>query len=264
MLSALSTPGTSQALANYRRQSQRWEESAERLTTGKRINHAKDDPSGIQAVAILRMEVANFNGQLKGLKAGEQQAQIQESAYSAAQDVLVGLHDLIGAAANGLPSDQLEMLQNEVDETVTALKRLDLAGRGGGIADALAELQSGGSASLSGDLSKASALVEQAASGLSSRRAALAAYQRATVKPMSDLLQDQVIIHTEAISQIEDTDYAVEAPRFVEAKTLLDATLLTMGIRQKQWAESIQDLLKQAADEQHALTPDATPTAPAQ
>lgn len=263
MLSPLSTPGTSQALANYRRQSQRWEESAERLTTGKRINHAKDDPAGIQAVAILRMEVANFNGQLKGLEAGERQAQIQESAYSAAQDVLVGLHDLIGAAANGLSPEQLEMLQNEVDETVTALKRLDLSGRGGGIADALAELQSGGSASLSGDLSKASALVEQAARGLSTRRAALGAYQRASVGPILSLLQDQIIIHTDTISLIEDTDYAVEAPRFAEAKTLLDATLLTMALRQQQWAESIQDLLADAADQQQELIPEAVPTAAA-
>jgi len=254
VISPLSTPGTAQSLATYRRHSQEWEQSAERLTTGKRINHAKDDPSGLMAVAQLRMELAEFGGRLKGLKGSQQQSQIKESTLSAAQDVLVGLHDVIGAAAGGnLTADQLEVLQQQVDETIDALARLDASGQKTGIAASLSELRTGGSASLSGNLEAASAAVEAAGAALSGRRAAIGAYQRTTVDHMIEFTEDQILIHTDAISQIEDTDYLEEGSKFIRAKILLESTLLTMNIRQKQWADSVQDLLADAADQQDKL-----------
>ncbi len=119
-------------------------ESMERLSSGLKINHAKDNPSGL---AIAK----RMNAQIKGLELAERNAQdgisvieTAEGALGEIHDILQRMNELAVQAANGSNDDnQRQYLQDEVDalnEEITRIAK-DTAFNGQGLLDGSYDLK---------------------------------------------------------------------------------------------------------------------------
>ncbi len=230
MLSPLSA-GTQRALFAFAQQSQAWSQAAERLATGLRINRAADDPAGQIAADDLQRELVDLESRHSALEAEDRQSRIQESTLSSSQEVLHMLQDLVGAAAGEVSDVQIGVLQGEVDLAVEGIERLESYGTRFGIAEALKDLKTGGAASLSRDLGAAGKSVEAAAGMVARRRAMLGAYQRMHIEPQQRLIEDQVVLQTEALSRVRDSDFAVEFARLQQSSTLMRSSLLAIALQ---------------------------------
>jgi flagellin-like hook-associated protein FlgL len=233
MLSPLSA-GAQRALIAFRQQSQAWSQAAERLSTGLRINRAADDPAGLVAATNLQQELANLNGQLDTLAAEDHRARIDDALLASSQTALTNLRDLVGAAAGEVDEIQIGVLQGEVDLAIDGIERLESYGRGFGLSAALAQLRSGGRSSLENDLTAAGHSIEAAASMVARRRALLGAYQRNQIEPQTRLTEDQIVLKAQTLSELQDTDFAVEFARLNQSATLMRTSLLAIAIHKRQ------------------------------
>ena len=203
-------------LQNYQRNNDRTQTSLERLSTGKRINHPSDDPPGFIAAEGLRKDLSDLKQKLGDIATERAQSHIQQSGLSEIQDALNDLRGQIVAAADGtLTADQRTTLETEIDETAKAIDRI-------------AKL-TGNKASPSLDTSTA-ALVQQSRRCPSGRRRIAIRHQsaryvsrRRTRQPrhLPATHQDQIAITSEALSNIEDTDFAAEASNLVQSQVTL-------------------------------------------
>lgn len=99
--------------------------SLERLSSGYKINHAKDDAAGL---AISR----RMNAQIKGLKAAEQDSkdgvsvvEIADGAMAEVQDILQRMNELSIKAANGtITDDDRQYIQQEVEALAEEIDRI--------------------------------------------------------------------------------------------------------------------------------------------
>jgi len=233
MLSPLNA-GAQRALIAFQQQSQTWSQAAERLSTGLRINRAADDPAGLVAATNLQQELASLNGQLDTLAGEDHRARIDDALLASSQSAITNLRDLVGAAAGEVDEIQIGVLQGEVDLALDGIARLESYGRGFGLSAALAQLRSGGSASLEKDLTAAGHSVEAAASMVARRRALLGAYQRNQIEPQTRLTEDQIVLKSQMLSEVQDTDFAVEFARLSQSTTLMRSSLLAIAIQKRQ------------------------------
>jgi len=93
----------------------------------------------------------------------------------------------------------------------------------GGTAGTLYELRSGGDKSLSTDTTGAAAVVTQAITRVASLRGQLGAFQSTTVQTNINTLTDTVSNLTNAQSQIQDADFAVETANLTRAQILVQS-----------------------------------------
>ena len=99
--------------------------SLERLSSGYKINHAKDNAAGL---AIAR----RMNAQVRGLKVAEQDAKDGESVVEIADGALAEVHDMLQRmnelavkAANGTASDSdREIIQDEIVQLQEEITRI--------------------------------------------------------------------------------------------------------------------------------------------
>lgn len=99
--------------------------SLERLSSGYKINHAKDNAAGL---AIAR----RMNAQLRGLSAAEQDAQDGESVVEIADGALAEVHDMLQRmnelavkAANGsMTDDDRSVIQDEIAQLQEEITRI--------------------------------------------------------------------------------------------------------------------------------------------
>lgn len=99
--------------------------STERLSTGYKINHAKDSPSGI---AIAK----KMNAQIRGLSSASQNASDGISVVETAEGALTEIHDMLQRmnelaikSANGTMTDSdREAIQKEVNQLTEEIERI--------------------------------------------------------------------------------------------------------------------------------------------
>ena len=99
--------------------------SLERLSSGYKINHAKDNAAGL---AIAR----RMNAQLRGLSAAEQDAKDGESVVEIADGALAEVHDMLQRmnelavkSANGsITDDDRAIIQDEVAQLKEEIARI--------------------------------------------------------------------------------------------------------------------------------------------
>ena len=93
----------------------------------------------------------------------------------------------------------------------------------GGVAGTLYELRSGGAKSLSTDTTGAAAVVSEAITKVASLRGQLGAFQATTLQTNINTLTDTVSNLTNAQSQIQDADFAVETANLTRAQILVQS-----------------------------------------
>ena len=79
--------------------------SMERLSTGKRINSAKDDAAGLALASKLAARIAGVNQTVRNANDGISAAQIGEGAMSEIANILTRLRELAVQSASGTMSN---------------------------------------------------------------------------------------------------------------------------------------------------------------
>jgi flagellin-like protein len=59
----------------------------------------------------------------------------------------------------------------------------------------------------------------------------------------AQLREDQIVITTEALSQIEDTDFAAESAEFALGRVLSQASMMALAFSNREQAEQLQEIL---------------------
>lgn len=99
--------------------------SLQRLSTGSRINSAKDDAAGLQIANRLTSQINGLNIAVKNSNDGISMAQTAEGALEQSTSILQRMRDLALQSANGSNSaDERKALNGEVNELKKELDRI--------------------------------------------------------------------------------------------------------------------------------------------
>jgi flagellin len=227
-----------QLLQNYQRSNDRTQTSVERLSTGKRINRPKDDPPGFIAAEGLRKELSNLERKLGSISTERQQSHVQQSGLANIQSVLIELRGRLVSAADGtITADERAALAAEIDNAAEAVNRI---AKLTGATDAIDFNVAKSPLSANPD---AAQLVDDKSRGVAGQQVALAAHERTHLDTFEGLYKDQIVITTEALSQIEDTDFAAESANLVQSQILSQGAMAALAYSSRQRTTQLTLLL---------------------
>lgn len=97
----------------------------ERLSSGKRINHASDDASGLQIAESQRADVATYTVAMRNVNDSVSMMNIADGTLETGSSILTRMNELAEQAANGTLSDsqrsalndEYQALKSELDRT---------------------------------------------------------------------------------------------------------------------------------------------------
>jgi flagellin len=99
--------------------------ASERLSTGYKINHAKDNPSGLAIAKRMNMQLRGLSNASQNASDGVSIVQTAEGALQEMQSMVQRISELSVQAANGTNSDsEREMVQMEVDQLKQEVTRI--------------------------------------------------------------------------------------------------------------------------------------------
>jgi flagellin len=99
--------------------------SVERLSSGLRVNSAKDDAAGLAVRELLRSDVAVMQQGIRNAQDGVSMLQITEGAMQKIDDLLTRMKQLAEQASTGLYStDQRDMMDSEFQEILSEVDRI--------------------------------------------------------------------------------------------------------------------------------------------
>jgi len=259
-MSINTNPGAILAAVAAQRASKMMDEAMTRLSTGKRLNSAKDDPGALQVA--LRME-AEINGLAASLKnANDAQAAIDtgEGALKEVHTLLLRMRELAVQGSTGsVTTADRTALNSEVSALETEITRIGNSTTWGGInlldgtyskakpivfqigprsgntlrftmgyVNATAAAAAQGTLGLTSDVltaTKASAyinVIDGAISIVSSRRGSFGAVSNRLDSTIANLTNMKANIEA-AKGQIVDTDFATETAKLARAQILMQA-----------------------------------------
>ncbi len=101
-------------------------QTLERLSTGKRINSAKDDPSGLIACELLRSDISAAKGKLKSNQLLSSKLSVVDSGLKQISNLLNQAKSIIVASANtgALSDDEIKAYQMELDAAIDSIRRI--------------------------------------------------------------------------------------------------------------------------------------------
>ncbi|MBK7403732.1 MAG: flagellin [Phycisphaerales bacterium] len=235
--------------------------AAERLSTGRRINRASDDPSGLAAADQLTSRIESIKHQINNFDQEEAHLGAKEGALSVVSGLLSELNGVVVTAANrgALAPPELDGLQSQADSIIealdfisntatfkgeklfegllsTSLGRTSATVRGqeddAKMVDAvLASMHSGGVMNLlNGDLEAAQRSVEGAIDSVSGTRAAIGSRITDQIQHERDALLSELENSESARSQIVDADVAQEMANLVRGQILQQASISALLI----------------------------------
>jgi flagellin len=98
-------------------------DSLKRLSSGKRINSAKDDASGLAVANNFRAKISSMRVANQNATEANSMLQTADGAYSKITDILVRMRDLATQAASG-QTEQRDKLKTEFDELKKEIDRI--------------------------------------------------------------------------------------------------------------------------------------------
>ncbi len=228
----------------------------ERLSTGKRINSAKDDAAGLAIATSMTSQVRGMNQGIRNANDGISMAQTAEGALSEVTNMLQRQRELTVQASNDTYSaDDLANLKSEMDALNTQISSVlaNTEFNGQKLFDATAgtagivSIQAGANAAdavtidlstaLSGHADLAAtagvdvtalaggeiALFDTAIKTVSTTRASLGASQNQLESAVANL-GNNITNLSDARSRIEDTDYSAETTALAKSQILSQAS----------------------------------------
>ncbi len=99
--------------------------SLERLSSGLRINHASDDPSGLAIAKGMEAQIGGIRTAVQNAEDGTNLIRTADSSLSETQDILLRMRDLAVRAANEatLTSADMKRLDNEFKSLMDEIQR---------------------------------------------------------------------------------------------------------------------------------------------
>ena len=247
----------------------------ERLSTGKRINSAKDDAAGLAIATSMTAAVRGMNQGIRNANDGISLAQTAEGALDEVGNMVQRIRELAVQSASGTYQDATDRayMQTEVDELTAQIDQVITNTKFNGVtlfdaSTATVTIQTGANAADTVDLTMAD-LTSLAASGgaagsydvstaagangvlatldteldsLSSARASLGAGQN-RLESVVNNLTDNVTNLSDARSRIEDADYSSETTAMAKAQILSQAST-AMIAQANQSQQNVLSLLR--------------------
>ena len=100
-------------------------QSVQRLSSGQRINSAKDDAAGLAVRELIRADVAAFQQGSRNARDAISMLQTAEGGLSMIDDILVRMRELAEqSATDSYSSTQVSIMQNEFDELALEITRI--------------------------------------------------------------------------------------------------------------------------------------------
>lgn len=220
----------------------------ERLSTGKRINSAKDDAAGLAIATSMTSQVRGMNQGIRNANDGISMAQTAEGALNEVTNMLQRMRELRVQYENGTYSaDDKSNINSEMDALSTQVGKVLSDTNFNGIAlfsgaAATVTIQAGANASdtvslnvggLSADTDITTvtanpdtatlANYDTALKKISTTRAGLGASQNQLESAVNNL-NNNITNLSDARSRIEDTDYSAESTALAKAQILSQAS----------------------------------------
>ncbi|MEC7819344.1 MAG: flagellin [Pseudomonadota bacterium] len=246
----------------------------ERLSTGKRINSAKDDAAGLAIATTMTSQVRGMNQGIRNANDGISMAQTAEGALSEVTNMLQRVRELsVQAASETYSADDRTNLQTEIDALQTQMTNVltNTEFNGNKLFDGTActagvvKIQTGANStdtvSLTfSDLSAVSgatysvagadgsaatttmATVDTQLDAISSARASLGASQNQLESAVNTMTTGSTNL-SDARSRIEDTDYSAETTALAKAQILSQASSAMLA-QANQSQQSVLSLLR--------------------
>ena len=247
----------------------------ERLSTGKRINSAKDDAAGMAIATSMTSQVKGMNQAIRNSNDGIALAQTAEGSLGEVTNMLQRVRELAVQSASGTYQDATDRvyMQSEVDQLTAQIDQVITNTKFNGVvlfdaSTATVTVQSGANTADTVDLAMAD-LTALAASGgaagsydvttataantllatldteldtISSSRATLGAGQNRLESVVNTLTSNATNL-ADARSRIEDTDYSAETTAMAKAQILSQAST-AMIAQANQSQQNVLSLLR--------------------
>jgi flagellin len=231
-------------------------QSMERLSTGKRINRASDDPAGMQVAEGLRFQRTTLGKRITSAERETYRLGAQEGALSVMSDLAIELRGLAVQAAStgGLTEGEREAI---FEQAASIIKSADFIANtstfaGEQILVGASAASLGFSAVLTamreGDFDTAGEAAEAAVESLASRRGGIGNRIR-ELESMMRVRQAELEATASELSRVEDADFARETAELVRGQVLKQAAIHTTKIATEN-ARSVLALLDSAAGAQ--------------
>jgi flagellin len=244
----------------------------ERLSTGKRINSAKDDAAGLAIASSMTAQVRGMNQAIRNANDGISMAQTAEGGLGEITNMLQRVRELAVQSASGTYSDtDRTNLQSEVTELTgqitsilsnsefNGVKLFDgTAGTSGTVtvqvgansADtvdlSLADIDLDDAVDIdisdAGDASDALETLDTALETVNTARATLGASQN-RLQSVVNNLSNNVTNLSDARSRIEDTDFSAETAALAKAQILSQASTAMLA-QANQSQQNVLQLLR--------------------
>jgi flagellin len=247
----------------------------ERLSSGKRINSAKDDAAGLAIATTMTSQVRGMNQAIRNANDGIALAQTADGGLNEVTNMLQRVRELAVQSKSGTyqQSDR-DNLQAEVTELTsqisdilgnTKFNGVTLFGTGGSASDVTITIQAGSDAattinltvkgvdgtkidSTALDVSSASASsstidnVDAALTAINTTRASLGAGQSRLESAVNNLTNNVTNL-SDARSRIEDADYSAETTALAKAQILSQASTAMLS-QANQSQQNVLSLLR--------------------
>lgn len=248
----------------------------ERLSTGKRVNRASDDPSGVTTITELTARERTLRAEIDSADRESAYLAARDGAQSVVSDLLLDLQGQVVAAANrgAMSAEEIAARQLETESILKTIDHLQQTAEFNGnrllqgfgtndlgeyfvsvtgangqpetITMSLASMMGGGALNLAtGDLETAQKVVKAATSTVSTSRAAIGnrmleidSQRRTGLKELEGVMGER--------SRVEDADYALETSNLVRSRVMQDVALFTTQLAGELMAKTAMALLKVA------------------
>lgn len=241
----------------------------ERLSTGKRINSARDDAAGLAIASSMTSQIRGMSQAIRNANDGISLAQTAEGALTEVTNMLQRIRELAVQSASGTYSDEdranlqteVAELGAQIDDIIanTTFNDVTLFGT----ADVTVDIQTGADdgdtvtltitgldlsdatgADISDAADAATALgdVDDALAAVNTTRASLGAGQ-SRLQSVVNNLTNNINNLSDARSRIEDTDFSVETTNLAKAQILSQAATAMLA-QANQSASGVLNLLR--------------------
>lgn len=235
--------------------------SMQRLSTGKRINSARDDPAGFAIADRMSAQIRGMSQAVRNAQDGLSMLQTAESTLGETISIMQRIRELAVQSANGTYSDddranlQIEATQlaEQISQSLTnarfnsrsmfalnGIPQIDIdvqvgANGGdtltvsGGSLD-LSDVTGGGGISIASadDARDAIATMDDALKTVNAQRATIGA-KSSRLESVINNLNNGITNLTEARSRIEDVDYGAETMALAKAQMLAQASMAMLA-----------------------------------
>ena len=250
---------------------QQLQTAMERLSTGKRINSAKDDAAGLAIASSMTSQIRGMSQAVRNSNDGISMAQTAEGALNEVTNMLQRIRELAVQSASGTYSDddrtnlqaEVTELQSQISDVLSKTEfngnvLFDGSAGSGGTVSIQVGSNNGDTVDLdfseidlgidsvsvasSSDASSALDTIDTALETVATSRATLGASQ-SRLESVVNNLTNNITNLSDARSRIEDTDFSAETTNLAKAQILSQASTAMLA-QANQSAQGVMALLR--------------------